>query len=144
MKLVSLPALILTAICAVDSAHAAETATNRIAIKAGRVLDIRQGRWLANQVISVEGDSIQTLGGAGSFAFPTNAEIINLTNAYVLPGLIDCHTHITSQPEEYYSDTFRRTPIDVAVVAHVYARRTLEAGITTCRDVGLQGRAAAA
>lgn len=53
-----------------------------------------------------------------------------------LPGLIDCHTHLTSQPGNYYDDLFRKSPIDVAVTAHVSARRTLEAGFTTVRDVG--------
>ncbi len=43
---------------------------------------------------------------------------------------------MTSQPEDYYADRFRRSPIDVAVTAHVYARRTLEAGFTTLRVVG--------
>ena len=49
---------------------------------------------------------------------------------------MDCHTHITSQPKNYYEDIFRRSPIDYAVTTHVYARRTLEAGFTTVRDVG--------
>ena len=54
----------------------------------------------------------------------------------MLPGLIDCHTHLTQQSGDYYESLFRRSPIDSAVVAHVYARRTLEAGFTTVRDVG--------
>lgn len=54
-----------------------------------------------------------------------------------MPGLIDCHTHLTSQPSgDYYGDIFRKSPIDVAITAHIYAKRTLEAGFTSCRDVG--------
>src|ERR1039457_5508278 len=62
--------------------------------------------------------------------------LVDLAAKPVLPGLIDVHTHVTSQPEDYYADRFRRSPIDVAVTAHVYARRTLEAGFTTLRVVG--------
>src|SRR5262249_734918 len=45
-------------------------------------------------------------------------------------------THLSFQSENYYDDIFRKSPIDQAVYAHVYLRHTLEAGFTTCRDVG--------
>jgi imidazolonepropionase-like amidohydrolase len=54
----------------------------------------------------------------------------------LLPGLIDCHTHVTGQPENYVDDIFRKSPIDEATTSHIYARRTLEAGFTTIRNVG--------
>jgi imidazolonepropionase-like amidohydrolase len=106
----------------------------RVAIKAGRIIDGRGGEPIANGVILIEGERITAVGSG--LAIPAGTEVIDLGGATVMPGLIDCHTHLTSQPSNYYEDLFRRSPIDVAVRAHVYARRTLEAGFTTVRDVG--------
>lgn len=111
-------------------------AANSTAIKAGRFLDVVRGEWLERQVILIQGEVIQSVGAEASVTIPTNATIVDLSEAWILPGLIDCHTHITGQMEEYYADLFRKSPIDVAVAAHVFAKRTLEAGFTTCRDVG--------
>ena len=104
-------------------------------VKAARLIDGQGGASLANAVVVIENERI-TRVGAGLLA-PAGAEVIDLGDATLLPGLIDCHTHLTSQPgQSYYDDIFRRSPIDVAVTAHVYARRTIEAGFTTVRDVG--------
>src|SRR5262245_3473364 len=106
----------------------------RITIKAGRSIDTKAGAITKNAFILIEGDKIAAVGP--KVAVPAEIEVIDLKDKTVLPGLIDCHTHITSQPGNYYEDIFRKSPIDVAVTAHVYARRTLEAGFTTVRDVG--------
>jgi len=103
-------------------------------VRAGKLLDVVSGTLKENQVISIEGDTIKEVGP--SVAIPPGAKVIDLGRYTVLPGLIDGHTHITAQPGNYYDDLFRKSPIDVAVTAHVYARRTLEAGFTSCRDVG--------
>ena len=103
-------------------------------IRCGRLIDGKSDQIIENAVIIIHGDTIKSIGQG--IPFPHEAEFIDLSNETVLPGLIDCHTHITGQTENYYDDTFRRSPIDDAVRAHIYARRTLEAGFTTCRDVG--------
>jgi imidazolonepropionase-like amidohydrolase len=106
------------------------------AVKAGRLVDVVNGKVLERQVILIEGDRIKQVGSEGSVPIPSTATVIDLSAATVMPGFIDCHTHIVSQMENYGVDLFRRSPIDVAVTAHIFARRTLEAGFTTVRDVG--------
>lgn len=108
--------------------------TARLAIRAGKLIDGRGGPPITNAVILIQGDRVTAVGSG--LTIPANARVIDLSKSTVLPGFIDCHTHVTMQPTDYYEDIFRKTPIDVAVMAHVYAKRTLDAGFTTIRDVG--------
>jgi len=109
-----------------------------VLVRAGRLIAVRTGAVLTNQAILIEGDRIKEVGPADAVAAhaPRDARVIDLRNATVLPGLIDCHTHITSEPGDYYKQLFRMSSIDEAVRAHVYAKRTLDAGFTTVRNVG--------
>jgi imidazolonepropionase-like amidohydrolase len=106
----------------------------RVAIKAGRLIDTKTGAVVNNAFILIENDKITAVGP--NITIPAEIQVIDLKDKTVMPGLIDCHTHMTSQPGNYYEDIFRKSPIDVAVTAHIYAKRTLEAGFTTVRDVG--------
>jgi imidazolonepropionase-like amidohydrolase len=109
-----------------------------ILIKAAHWVDPVAGVVRENQAILIEGDKVKQVGAAADVAkaAPLEVRVIDLGNATVLPGFIDCHTHITGQPENYYDDIFRKSPIDVATTSHIYARRTLLAGFTTIRNVG--------
>src|SRR5881296_1897901 len=122
------------------SGTAQQATRPQVLIKAGRLIDPKAGTVLANQAILVEGDRIKEVVPADAVAAHAapGARVIDLRNGTVLPGLIDCHTHITSDPGDYYEQLFRRSAIDEAVTAHVYARRTLEAGFTTVRNVGAE------
>lgn len=105
------------------------------AIKAGRLIDVVTGTILTNQIILVDSNIIIEIGSG--IAIPKDAEIIDLSKATVLPGLMDCHTHLSFQPgDNYYEDKFKKTPIDAAMLAPIYAKRTLEAGFTMVRDLG--------
>lgn len=105
------------------------------AIKAGRLIDVVTSTILTNQIILVDSNVIIAIGS--NIAIPKNAEIIDLSKATVLPGLMDCHTHLSFEPgENYYEDIFRKSAIDYAILAPTYAKRTLEAGFTMTRDVG--------
>jgi imidazolonepropionase-like amidohydrolase len=105
------------------------------AIKAGKVIDVLSGTVLKDQIILIDSNKITAIGS--NIGIPANAEVIDLSHATVLPGLIDSHTHLSSEPSgDYYGDIFRKTPIDYAVQAHIYAERTLMAGFTSCRDLG--------
>jgi imidazolonepropionase-like amidohydrolase len=105
------------------------------AIKAGKVIDVVSGTVLINQIILIDNNMIIEIGSG--ITIPKNAEIIDLSNATVLPGLMDCHTHLSFQPgDNYYEDIFRKTAIDYAILAPNYTKRTLHAGFTMVRDVG--------
>ncbi|MES2678628.1 MAG: amidohydrolase family protein [Bacteroidota bacterium] len=105
------------------------------AIKAGKLIDVMNGTVLTDQVIIIDSNVITFVGAA--IVIPQGAEVIDLSNSTVLPGLMDCHTHLSQEPSgDYYADIFRKTPIDYAVQAPVFTKRTLMAGFTTCRDLG--------
>src|SRR5262249_34494026 len=81
-----------------------------------------------------EGDRVSQVGSR--LPIPAGTETIDLGASTLLPGLIDVHTHLSTQSEEYYTDTFRRSPIDAAVRAPAHAAPPLAAGFPTVRDVG--------
>src|SRR6266481_2852099 len=77
-------------------------------IKAGHFVDVLAGKILDNQMVLVEGQFIK--GIRPNLAAPGNAKVIDLSNSWILPGLIDCHTHLSGQSENYYDDIFRKSP----------------------------------
>src|SRR6516162_4148647 len=113
-------------------------------IRAGILLDPRADAPKRNQVIVVRGDKIESVGDAASVQVPAGAKVIDLSNATVLPGMIDSHTHIFLQGEDPakggYDINLLKYPASYrAARATVSARRALEQGFTTIRDVETEG-----
>ncbi len=114
----------------------AAPAPKTMAIRAGRLLDVKTGKTLTNQTILVQGDKIVSVGS--ETPVPTGAQVVDLSNATVLPGLIDAHTHITFTPNFSYSRLGISIPREALTGAR-NARVTLDAGFTTIRNVGASG-----
>jgi imidazolonepropionase-like amidohydrolase len=106
-------------------------------ILAGRLFDATGDNVRENVVIVVEDERIKTVASAADLKIPSGAKVIDLSQATVLPGLIDCHTHLGSRADRYNEIyNFKDTPFSHAFAAVLNARKTLEAGFTSVRDVG--------
>ena len=103
--------------------------TQVIAIRAGRLFDSRAGTMLANQVVLVRGDRIVDVGP--SVSIPTDARVIDLSSATVLPGMVDAHVHV--YPPDELSEATR------TMVAVANAQADLDAGFTTVLDMDSRG-----
>ena len=110
------------------------------ALQFGKLID-GKGKVIINAVVVVNGERIIKVGTEKEVEIPQNAEIINLKNYTAIPGLIDAHTHIT-----FYWDKTPGTnpwaqwgtlgPAITVYLAQENARKTLETGVTTIRDLG--------
>ncbi len=128
--------LLVGASPAAQSAEAAQ-APETIVLKAAHLFDSTGTALKDGATLVVRADRIVSVGTA---AAPPGARVIDLGDATLLPGFIDAHTHLTLEfQKDYYHFIYNRLmrfPAEQAMYAAMYARRTLEAGFTTVRNVG--------
>ena len=110
-------------------AWAAPTPPARKAVRAAAMLDVVAGRIVENSVVLIEGEKITAVGPG--LAIPRGAEVFDLGDVTILPGLIDCHTHVTTT----YRFLLEGGPMQDAVTSAARAKITLDAGFTTVRDL---------
>ncbi|MBF9143491.1 amidohydrolase family protein [Hymenobacter properus] len=127
------------------AAHAQVPAAPVRAIKCGRLLDVRTGRVIPNGVVLVQGKTVLQAGA--NLPIPLGADVLDLGNALVLPGLIDAHTHLLQNYKPELGGDDANMVLTVATMSTArrallgasLGREDLEAGITTVRDLGNSG-----
>lgn len=128
-------------LCACVSSAFAQAVPKRVALRAGRLIDGRGGAPVTNALILIEGDRIVSVTAGG--APPPGVEVIDLSKATVLPGLIDTHTHILLQGDitaaDYDEQLLKQSIPYRAVLAARNARLALDHGFTTMRDLETEG-----
>ncbi len=127
--------LCTTMLTVVGAAQDALPAGPVTAIRAGKFIDVVAGRSLTNVIILVRGKTIEAVGNA--IKVPDNATIIDLSSMTVLPGLVDCHTHLADIAVSEPLEVLKRTAVETAYAVIPNARLTLLSGFTTVRDVGV-------
>lgn len=139
MRPLAVLATIIVPVLAVSArAEAPVQAPPVVVLKAARLFDGKSDTTVRKGVVVVRGDRI--LAAGSDLPTPTGAKVIELGDVTLLPGFIDSHVHLVGEMgEDWYRDTvegLRRSPAGDAILATRYARRTLEAGFTTVRNVG--------
>ena len=116
-----------------------------IVVKAGRLLDVRKGAYLEDAAIWIKGERVKEVGRSSEIIShaPKEAKVIDLGNATVLPGLIDCHTHIMARiadsDDGYALALATKSQAFRALEGAFDARLILNAGFTSVRDVESEG-----
>lgn len=127
---------LLIALAFAASTALAEQAPKTVVLKAARLFDGTSETVTRDAVVVIQGNRIMSVGGP----IPAGAQVIDLGDSTLLPGFIDAHVHISAESgDNWYLDFFNgvmRQPTEQALLASTFARKTIESGVTTVRDVG--------
>jgi imidazolonepropionase-like amidohydrolase len=114
---------------------------NPLVVKAARMVDVKSGKIVTNPVIVIEGERITSVSSGG--AIPAGSLVLELGSVTLLPGLIDCHTHMMARmnddPDSYVVTLATKSQAFRALQGAANAKATLLAGFTTVRDVESEG-----
>ena len=131
--------LIVTIGANLSFAQQAPPAKPRTYLRVGKLLDVKSGKYAANQTIIIEGDRVVAIEAGAPPANAPKGSVIDLPHATALPGLFDMHTHITGSPYNFgYAELGISVPRE-ALTGAVNAKVTLEAGFTSIRNLGANG-----
>lgn len=144
MKILRLASFLAFTLVAFGQQQNSSFASQVTVIRAGTLIDGKSDKPLRDQVIVIRGNRIESVSDAATAKPLADATVIDLSKETVLPGLIDSHTHIFLQGEDpaqggYDVNILRDSLALRAVRAAVAARRALEQGFTTLRDVETEG-----
>lgn len=128
--------LLATAITALELPAQEAGSDSPIYVRAGGVVDPVGGRVLHQQALVIRDGRIEEIGDESRISAPAGATVIDLRQATVLPGLVDLHTHLTSDASLHGYSELGRSAMRQALYGVHAARLTLEAGFTTVRNVG--------
>ena len=123
---------------AIISAQTADSRDHWIAVRAGRLFTGTE-KLAANQIVLIKGDRITEVGPAEKIEIPAGSEIVDLSHATVLPGLIDAHTHVFGNGPDFDMQILRDSYQYRTLVALANAQKDLMAGFTTLRDLKTLG-----
>jgi imidazolonepropionase-like amidohydrolase len=128
----------LLLVCAFAFSQSTPLADHWIVVRAGRLFDGTE-KLAANQVILIKGDRIVKVGPAEKVQVPADAEVVDLTHATVLPGLIDAHTHVFGNGPDFDNQILRDSYQYRTLTALANAQKDLMVGFTTLRDLKTLG-----
>ncbi len=131
--------LALAILLASTQVLAADDAPDPIYVTAERLLDVDTGEIITSPVITIRGETIEAVGNRSAIRLAAGAQVIDLGDVTILPGLIDAHVHLLGRASDHGYRALAHGELRSVLFGVVNARRTVEAGFTTVRNVGSGG-----